>query len=113
MSPVADRQTSDGRRRSEEVASQFGQNLLRRRREAGLSQERLGALAGLHRTEIGMLEQGSRLARVDTLMRLAGALSVSPIALLEGIEWFPRINGSKGAFGVSDRVVTAPSQRRD
>ena len=69
---------SDGRTRSEEVARKLGQNLWRCRRRAAMSQEELGARASLHRTEIGMLEQGARLARVDTLMKLAGALSISP-----------------------------------
>jgi transcriptional regulator with XRE-family HTH domain len=68
-----------------------------------MSQEELGALAGLHRTEIGMLEQGARLARVDTLMKLAGALGISPTVLLEGIKWLPGGEGS-GRFSVSGRA---------
>ena len=66
-----------------------------------MSQEELGKLAALHRTEIGMLENGTRLARVDTLMKLAGALAVSPIELLEGIHWNPG-NPSEGSFSISE-----------
>ncbi len=69
-----------------------------------MSQEELGALAALHRTEIGMLEHGTRLARVDTLMKLAGALSVSPQELLEGIEWMPG-NSAEGSFAISERTL--------
>jgi transcriptional regulator with XRE-family HTH domain len=94
----------DGRLRSEEVAVKFGRNLFRCRRRAAMSQEELGTLASLHRTEIGMLEQGTRLARVDTLMKLAGALSVSPLELLEGIHWTPGAS-AEGSFSISDRSL--------
>ncbi len=94
----------DGRLRSEEVATKFGRNLHRCRRRAAMSQEELGALAALHRTEIGMLENGTRLARVDTLMKLAGALAVSPVELLEGIHWNPG-NPAEGNFSISERTL--------
>ena len=94
----------DGRLRSEEVAVQFGRNLFRCRRRAAMSQEELGSLAGLHRTEIGMLEHGTRLARVDTLMKLAGALAVSPTELLEGIDWVPGYS-NEGSFNISERKL--------
>ncbi|HVD86603.1 MAG TPA: helix-turn-helix transcriptional regulator [Solirubrobacterales bacterium] len=100
----------DGRVRSEEVALKFGRNLFRCRRRAAMSQEELGNLAQLHRTEIGMLEHGTRLARVDTLMKIAGALSVSPTELLEGIHWTPG-NSAEGRFSISDRSL--PRRRRD
>lgn len=45
--------------------------------------------ASLHRTEIGLLERGGRLPRVDTLAKLAGALGVEPGALFDGITWTP------------------------
>ncbi len=99
----------DGRIRSEEVAVRFGRNLFRCRRRAAMSQEELGALASLHRTEIGMLEQGTRLARADTLMKLAGALSISPLELLDGIHWTPA-SSADGSFTISDRSL---SRRRD
>jgi transcriptional regulator with XRE-family HTH domain len=94
----------DGRLRSEEVAVKFGRNLFRCRRRAAMSQEELGELASLHRTEIGMLEQGTRLARVDTLMKLAGALAVSPLELLEGIHWTPG-NSAEGSFSISEGTL--------
>lgn len=71
------------------VIDQFRANLVQTRKGAALSQEELGALAGLHRTEIGMLERGIRLPRIDTLVKLAGALEVEPGELLRGIEWSP------------------------
>jgi ribosome-binding protein aMBF1 (putative translation factor) len=98
-----EKRSSHGKVRSEDVAVQFGRSLLRFRRKAGMSQEELAAKAGLHRTEIGKVEQGTRTARVDTLVRLAGALSVSPSALLEGVQWSPSDDGDEGRFIVGQR----------
>ncbi len=71
------------------VAERFGENLARCRERAELSQEELGIRASLHRTEISQLERGLRIARIDTLVKLAGALGVDPAALLDGIAWTP------------------------
>jgi transcriptional regulator with XRE-family HTH domain len=50
-----------------------------------MSQEELGWFAALHRTEIGLLERGARVPWIDTLIKVATALSVTPGSLLEGI----------------------------
>ena len=71
------------------VAERFGENLARARKGAGISQEELGFRASLHRTEVGQLERGVRLARIDTLIKLAGALDVNPGDLLNGLSWEP------------------------
>jgi transcriptional regulator with XRE-family HTH domain len=71
------------------VASQFGRNLAACRRRAGLSQEELAVLASLHRTAVGQIERGERIARVDTFAKLLGALNADPRELLEGIHWQP------------------------
>lgn len=83
-------------KRSEEVAFHFGKNLARARRIAGLSQEELGRRALLHRTEIGMLEHGQRVARIDTVAKLAGAMAIAPEELLAGIHWTPHIQAEGG-----------------
>jgi transcriptional regulator with XRE-family HTH domain len=75
--------------RSQGFADRFGENLRRVRRREGLSQEQLALRALLHRTEIGLLENGQRIARTDTLVQLAGALAIPPEELLEGICWVP------------------------
>jgi len=82
-----------------DVAARFGENLLRCRQRANLSQEELGFLASLHRTEIGLLERGTRIPRIDTLVKLAGALSVPPSELIEGIDWKPG-SSTSGNFSV-------------
>jgi transcriptional regulator with XRE-family HTH domain len=71
------------------VAERFGANLVHHRLAADLSQEDLSFRASLHRTEIGLLERGVRVPRIDTLAKLAGALGVAPADLLAGIAWEP------------------------
>lgn len=46
-------------------------------------------MAGLHRTAVGQLERGERIARSDTLVRLSGSLGVGPEMLLAGLDWRP------------------------
>lgn len=79
----------------ERVAAIFGANLQRCREAAGLTQEELGIAALLHRTEIGLLERGTRLPRIDTLVKLAGSLDVKPEVLLGDLTWSPsrRVGG--------------------
>jgi transcriptional regulator with XRE-family HTH domain len=79
----------------------FGKNLAASRKEAGLSQEELGFRASLHRTEVGMLERGIRLPRIDTLVKVAGSLGVPPGDLLKGLEWSPR-SATTGEFHFDD-----------
>jgi len=95
-------QLADKRLLQMDVARCFGENLLLQRRRAKLSQEELGFRASLHRTEIGQLEQGVRLPRIDTLVKLAGALSVPPGDLLKGISWSPG-STREGGFKVRER----------
>jgi len=90
----------DGRNVDREAARRLGKNLWRARRRAGYSQEGLGALCGLHRTEIGFVEKGKRLPRVDTLIKLAGALGLEAQALVDGIEWIPPGPSASGSFAV-------------
>ena len=71
------------------VAERFGDNLIRVRKEADLSQDELSVRASVHRTEISQLERGLRVARIDTLIKLAASLEASPAELLVGIEWTP------------------------
>lgn len=90
----------DGRNVDREVGRKLGKNLWLARRRAGYSQEALGALCGLHRTEIGFVENGERLPRVDTLLKLSGALDAGVEKLLDGIEWIPPSPPAGGSFVV-------------
>jgi transcriptional regulator with XRE-family HTH domain len=90
----------DGRKVDRAAAKRLGRNLFMARRRAGFSQEDLGALTCLHRTEIGMVENGTRLPRVDTLIKLASALGVRAEELLAGIEWIVPAPTRSGNFSV-------------
>jgi transcriptional regulator with XRE-family HTH domain len=90
------------KRRDVAVAERFGHNLRRVRRREGLSQEELSVRAGLHRTEVGKLENAQRVPRVDTLIRLADSAGVPPVELLEGIYWVPA-PVAVGAFSFTPR----------
>lgn len=70
-------------------AERFGANLAHLRKRAGISQEELGVRASLHRTAVGQLERGERVARTDTLVKLAGSLGADPAELLDGLSWEP------------------------
>lgn len=84
-----------------DIATRFGKNLARCRKRADLSQEELAVRASLHRTAVGQLERGERVARVDTLIKLAGSLSIPPGELLSGMDWDP--GGTKlGQFRARD-----------
>jgi transcriptional regulator with XRE-family HTH domain len=72
-----------------DIAASFGSNLARCRKRVGLSQEELAVRASLHRTAVGQLERGERVARVDTLIKLAGSLGIPPGELLDGMGWEP------------------------
>jgi transcriptional regulator with XRE-family HTH domain len=89
---------------SSEVARHFGANLRRVRKQTGLSQEEVGFRASLHRTEVGLLERGARVPRIDTLVKLAGALGVKiDCPLMEGFRWTPpgESKAPAGSFAIS------------
>jgi transcriptional regulator with XRE-family HTH domain len=65
----------------------FAINLRRIRAEAGVSQEELGHLCDLHRTEVSLLERAGREPRLATIVKLAGALKTTPAQLCEGISY--------------------------
>ena len=63
----------------------FGGNVRRLREALGLSQERLGADAGLDRSYVGGIERGERNLSLSVILRLASAMGVPPGRLFEGI----------------------------
>jgi transcriptional regulator with XRE-family HTH domain len=76
-----------------------------------MTQEELAERASLHRTAIGLLEQGHRMARADTLLQLAGALSISPAAFFHGIYWTPAPAPAEregGSFGFETPTRRGP-----
>jgi DNA-binding XRE family transcriptional regulator len=70
-----------------DIAAQFGDNLARCRRLAGISQDELSVRASVHRTEISQIERGLRIPQIGTLAKLTASLDVSSDELMEGIAW--------------------------
>ncbi|MBN9521111.1 helix-turn-helix transcriptional regulator [bacterium] len=68
-------------------------SLIRSKREAaGLTQEELAHLAGIHRTYLSILERGKRMPTVEVVRLLAKALKTTMTALvaeLEGVTLHP------------------------
>jgi transcriptional regulator with XRE-family HTH domain len=91
------------------VPSAIGENVARLRREQGISQEDLSVMASVHQTEISGVERGLRVIRIDTLVKLAAALGVSPAALLEGIEWTPG-SVQLGGFEIRRQDIELPPE---
>jgi transcriptional regulator with XRE-family HTH domain len=83
------------------LAERFGENLKRARSRGGYSQEELAVRASLHRTEIGLVERGERLVRLDTAIKLAGAAGVPLAELVAGIEWSPGFS-RRGRFEAAE-----------
>jgi transcriptional regulator with XRE-family HTH domain len=69
-----------------------------------MSQEEVSFRASVHRTEVSQLERGLRVARVDTVAKLAAALEVDPGDFFEGIVWEPG-NVRHGKFKPDDTAT--------
>lgn len=69
----------------QQILSQVGQRVKRRREELGLSQEDLADAADLHRTYVSLLETGKRNASLLTLCKIAVALNIRLSDLLKDL----------------------------
>jgi transcriptional regulator with XRE-family HTH domain len=66
--------------------ARFSANLRAQRTKRDLSQMALGNLAGLHFSEVSLLERGVRDPRLSTITKLARGLGITPARLLDGIK---------------------------
>jgi len=62
--------------------ARFAVNLRSARLANGLSQEELGARAGLHRNYIGSVERNEKNISIDSMERIANVLGVDVVDLL-------------------------------
>ncbi len=61
----------------------LGRNLRRYRESRGLSQEAFADKLGVHRTYMGGIERGERNLTLKSVERIAVAINVDPLELLE------------------------------
>ena len=71
-----------------DINSEVGFNIRRIREKRGLSQEKLAALAGLHRAYVGQIERGEKNIGLKNLEKIAKALEV-PVRFLVDVSEFP------------------------
>ena len=64
------------------INTEVGFNIRRIREDKGLSQEKLAALADLHRAYIGQIERGEKNIGIKNLEKIAKALKVNTKDLL-------------------------------
>jgi transcriptional regulator with XRE-family HTH domain len=91
------------------VAAHFAANVKRLRGAAGLSQGELAFRADIHRTQVSFMEGGRRSPRLDTLVKVVGALGVTANDLVDGITWEP-YEQLVGGFAVSPDLGTDDAQ---
>jgi transcriptional regulator with XRE-family HTH domain len=66
--------------------AELGKVIRALRREKGLSQEVLSGLAGIARTHLSMIENGTMKASIETVSKIAQALELRPSELLALVE---------------------------
>ena len=64
----------------------FGVVISRLRVQKGLTQESMSGLAGIARSHLAALEKGEKIAKLDTVWRIAEALEMKPSELIRETE---------------------------
>ena len=83
---------------TETIQIKFGNRVRALRNNAGISQEELAFRAGLHRTYLGGVERGERNPSLESILKIAGALEVSPGQLF-------RFEGVKTSLNLDDDIA--------
>ncbi len=61
---------------NKQILRQFGKRVREERMKQDISQERLGQLAGVHRTYIGMIERAEKNITLTNMQKIARALGM-------------------------------------
>lgn len=85
---------NDGPRVSKRLADLWAERIIQRRKQFGLTQERLAELSGLTQQGISQIERGEVLPRDDSKLYLARALGTTPGELFS---WPPMSDLIEGA----------------
>jgi transcriptional regulator with XRE-family HTH domain len=92
----------------------FAENAVLLRNRADFSQVAAAERSGLHVTQISLLERGLRLPRLDTIVKLAGALGVEPCELLAGMTWrLARTVERPGSYAPQGAFEVATAERAE
>jgi len=67
------------------IAETIGERIRIYRNRAGLTQEKLAEMAGVHHTYVGQLERGEKNASLETIEKIANALKLPFEVLFEAI----------------------------
>lgn len=97
---MKDRSANPGQQQGTEPVS-LPEVVARARQEAGLSQRRLAERVGIHRSQIGRLENGEQTPTRETLHRLAQALELDEVDLF-----------ALAGYELSDRLPAFPAYLR-
>ncbi|HEX7279673.1 MAG TPA: helix-turn-helix transcriptional regulator [Solirubrobacterales bacterium] len=82
------------------IAERFAANLKRCRQRAGITQAELARRTELDATTVSLFELGKRTPRLDTLVKLTGALDCRADELIDGMVW-TRNPHTYGSFEVA------------
>lgn len=78
-----------GKNKHTELKKRVGRVVLRLRKEAELGQEKFAVKAGIHRTQLSLLERGKTIPSLVMLQSLATGFGISASALVAEIEKEP------------------------
>ncbi len=70
----------------QDILLALGNRIRSERKRKGMSQEGFADICGLHRTEMGLLERGKTVPRLDTLLIVAEHLGATVSTLLEELK---------------------------
>jgi ribosome-binding protein aMBF1 (putative translation factor) len=70
----------------QQILLTLGERIRAKRQRKRLSQEKFAEVCGLHRTEVGLLERGQTIPRLDTLLIVSEHLGLPPSKLLKGFK---------------------------
>ena len=77
---------NQGSRSMQEILEMIGRRIRSERKGKAFSQEGFAEVCGLHRTEMGPLERGKTVSRLDTLLIVSQCLGLPVSELLQGLE---------------------------
>lgn len=69
-----------------QLALKIGTRIRNYRKSAGLTQEKLAAMSGLHNTYIGQLERGEKNATLDSIAKVTEALNIPLETLFKNVD---------------------------